>query len=332
MNNKHIRFIFLYLSFFFLIFASSTAWSGPNEKNYKNYPKHTIKMVIPYPPGGASDIIFRLYAKYASKVLGQPVVPINIKGATSTTGSRKVKNAKPDGYTILGSHNVIATAYLTGVVNYSYGAFETVALLTQTPNILTTNHNYNFQNAKQLLKYIKKHPKKIKWGVTPGGTDNFFAAEFLGTQDLTLKNSVVPASFQGTGPVIKALLSGEIDVGMTNVTSGKGYFKSGTLVPLGIAYGHRIKSASNIPTLKEQGIDMVNATSRGIFAPKGTPAKIIQRLQNAFKKAGNNPAVKKRIKALGSVQSFLPSKKATAYYNKVQDKLTKISQNMVLKR
>jgi len=102
--------------------AAPEAKSSESSKT-EGYPKQQIKMIIPYGPGGATDIIFRRIAAAAEKHLGQNIVPVNMQGASSTIGSREVKNATPDGYTILASHDVIATAYLAGVVDYSFEAF-----------------------------------------------------------------------------------------------------------------------------------------------------------------------------------------------------------------
>ena len=104
---------------------------------HADYPEQDIRLIIPYGPGGATDIIFRLVSQEAEQHLGASIVPVNMAGAGATLGSRNVKDATPDGYTLLGSHDTIALSKLAGTVDYSYDAFEPIALLTQTINIPT---------------------------------------------------------------------------------------------------------------------------------------------------------------------------------------------------
>ncbi len=108
----------------------------------QDFPEREIQLIIPYGPGGATDIIFRLIAAEAEQYLGATIVPVNVAGAGATRGSRQVLEAEPDGYTLLGSHDTIALSKLAGMVDYSYDAFEPVALLTQTINIPTSNSDH----------------------------------------------------------------------------------------------------------------------------------------------------------------------------------------------
>jgi tripartite-type tricarboxylate transporter receptor subunit TctC len=307
--------------------TNSTSNSAENKAASTDYPKKQIKMVIPYGPGGATDIIFRLIAKSAEEYLGQTIVPVNIQGASSTNGSREVKNADPDGYTILASHDVIATAYFAGVVDYSFEAFEPIALLTQTPNIPTVHADSGWKNINDFISHVKANPGEVKWSLTPGSTDHFFIAQLMDTAGLDVDDLKL-VGYEGTGEQINGLLAKQIHGAMTNVTSGKAYFEDNTFIPLGVAHDERLPENPDLPTLIEQGIDMTNATSRGLFAPKGTPKEVIVKIEEAFRKATESPEVQAKIAELGSIIRFKSHDEYKAFLDDLQIRLEKLSKNM----
>jgi tripartite-type tricarboxylate transporter receptor subunit TctC len=323
--------LFITMMFVAVGCGSSETSNAGNENNTDaaadDYPNKQIKMVIPYGPGGATDIIFRLIAKNAEEYLGQPIVPVNITGASSTNGSREVKNADPDGYTLLASHDVIATAYFAGVADYSFEAFEPVALLTQTPNIPTVHADSGWKNIKDFIDYVKAHPGEVKWSMTPGSTDHFFISQLMDAAGLSAEDLKL-IGYEGTGEQINGLLAKQIQGSMTNVTSGKSYFEDGTFVPLGVAHDERLAEMGDLPTLIEQGIDMTNATSRGLFAPKGTPEEVIVKIEEAFRKATESPEVQEKIAELGSIIKFKSHDEYKQFLDDLQARLEKLSKNM----
>jgi tripartite-type tricarboxylate transporter receptor subunit TctC len=255
-----------------------------------------------------------------------------MKGASSTVGSRYVKDADTDGYTILASHDVIATAYLSGVVDYSFEAFEPIALLTQTINIPTVNKELGVKTIQEFAEYVKANPGKVKWSMTPGSTDHFFAVQLQ--HELGLTPEQMPLiGYEGTGPQVTALVANEIQGAMTNIPSGKAYFEEGTFVPLAIAHDERLAILPDTPTMQEQGVDMVNATSRGLFAPKGTPEEIIIKIEEAFKKALEDPEMKRKIEEeQGSIARFIPNKEYKSFLDDLQARLNELAKSMDLKK
>lgn len=323
---KKICFLLLVSLLMILAACNSSESSSGSGTASGDFPKKQIKMIIPYGPGGATDIIFRLIASHAEEYLGQTIVPVNMEGASSTIGSREVKNADPDGYTILASHDVIHTAKIAGIVDYSFEAFEPIALLTQTPNIPTVHADSGWKDVNDLIDYIKGNPGKVKWSHTPGSTDHFFAIQLLEAAGLD-NDAIRLINYEGTGEQINALLAKQIDVSMTNYTSGKSYYGNG-FVPLGVAYEKRLKELPDLPTLAEQGIDMENATSRGIFAPKGTPEEVIVKIEEAFKKATESSEVQEKIAELGSLIKFMPHNEYKPWLDDLQVKLDGLAENM----
>lgn len=293
-----------------------------------NYPAKDIRLVIPFGPGGATDVIFRLVSQEAEKNLGQSIVPVNMQGAGATRGSREVKNADSDGYTLLGSHDTIALSKLAGMVDYSYDAFEPVALLTQTVNIPTTYADHDVKSAKGIARYVDEHPGDVRVGIIPSSTDHFFWIQFFESAGIPLED-VRLVSYPDTGSQVSALLAHEIDFSMLNMPSGGSFFEEGSFRPLGVAYEERLDALPDTPTLEEQGIDLVNATSRGLFAPKGTSDEKIQIIADAYEEALENEAVISRIESeFGSVVNYKSPDEYQRFLSDNEKALTKVAENI----
>lgn len=272
-----------------------------------NFPAKPVKLVIPYPPGGGTDVLFRLIASYAEKHLGQTIVPVNMGGATATLGSREVKDAAADGYTILGSHQVVATAQHTGIVDYGFAAFQPVAQVTSTPHIPMVSKAFakanNIETLNDFIEHVRNHPDTVIWAYTVGSEDHYTIAALLdkaGVDPRTMKY----VNYAGTGPQYAAIVAGQVN-GMTgDYASGKGYIEEGNVIPLAVVDEERNPFLPDVPTAKEQGIDFAVTVDRGLLAPKGTPTEVIEVLQEAFDKALSDPELQQKIEELGSFARF----------------------------
>jgi tripartite-type tricarboxylate transporter receptor subunit TctC len=314
-----------------LVFAMTgyvtEAPGAPNPA--EDYPNKPIRLVIPYAPGGATDIIYRIVAEYAQQELGQPIAVVNMGGASATIGSRNVKDAPPDGYTILGSHDVIATAYYSDVVDYAFDAFEAVCLLTSTPNIATTHSQEPWTTMAELLKDASSRPGQIVWSVTLGSTDHFFLMGLLNAAKAP-QDVLRIAGYDGTGPQITALLGRHTNGCMTNVTSGISYVKSGDLRFIGVAHPTRMAHIPDVPTLREMGIPFDHGTNRGIFLPLGTPAEIVDKLAGVFEKVMQHPDVVQKISDLGTLVNYIGPDKYKSFLDETMvlyGELSKLADN-----
>lgn len=293
-----------------------------------DYPEKDIRLIIPFGPGGATDIIFRLISQEAEQYLGESVVPVNMAGAGATLGSRNVKDATPDGYTLLGSHDSIALSNLAGMVDYSYDAFEPVALLTQTINIPTTYAGHEIQSADEIADYINEHPGQVRVSMIPSSTDHFFWAQFFQQEGIDMAD-VRLVGYPDTGEQVSALLAQEVDFAMFNLPSGGSFYEDGSLRALGIAHSERLDSMPDVPTLHELGIDMEHSTSRGIFAPKGTPQEIVDRVADAYGQALENEELQGRIEnEFGSIVRFLSGEEYQAFLTDNQQALSEAAENI----
>lgn len=308
-----------------IVIASSTVALNASASDY---PQQDIRMVIPYGPGGATDAIFRLVSKEAEKHLGVSVIPVNMAGAGATTGSRHVKEAQPDGYTLLGSHDTIALSRLAGTVDYSYDAFEPVALLTQTIVIPMTYADHPVGDMSEMASYISEHPGEVTFGMTPSSVDHFywvrlFDALGVNTEDVRF------VGYQDTNEQIAALMAQEIDFVNADMPSSRAFFESGDFRPLGVSHDERLKGLEEVPTLREQQVDLVSATNRGIFAPKGTPSHIIEVLADAYSKALEDESIRSRIEnEFGSVVHFLPTDEYQLFLEENEAALTRAAENI----
>ena len=296
---------------------------GPaSEAHAQSFPEQEIQLIIPFGPGGATDIIFRLIAAEAEQHLGTTIVPVNMAGAGATRGSRHVLEAEPDGYTILGSHDTIALSSLAGMVDYSYDDFEQVALLTQTINIPSANAEHPVNSADEIAAYVAENPGDVRFSIIPSSTDHFFWAQFFDAAGIDIAD-VRLVGYPDTGEQVSALLAQEVDFGMFNLPSAGSHFESGALKPLGVANDERLAALSDTPTLRELGLEFDHATSRGIFAPKGTPQDRIDAIAAAFEKALESEELRSRIEnEFGTNVRFLAGDDYEAFLDQNETALT----------
>lgn len=270
------------------------------------FPASDITLVVPFGTGGATHVLFRDIAEYAQDYLDTTIVTVNMAGSGATRGSQFVKNAPPDGHTLLGSHQTIDLSYFAGLAAYSHHAFSPIALLTRTVNIPATYAGHDAKRASDIATLIKEQPGELRFGMIPSSTDHFFWVHFFRQANIPL-DTIELVHYPDTGSQVEALLAQEIDFSMLNLPSAGRLFAAGALTPLGVAGEQRLTGLPTVPTLKEQGIDLVNTTNRGLFAPPGTPVTVLSTLAEAFGQAVQNPELASRIeKAHGSLVDYRP--------------------------
>jgi len=257
----------------------------------------TAKLIVPWKPGGGTAVIFNIFEKTINEAGAKPRIQVvTVPGQGGNKGAKEAAKADPDGCTLFAIHQSAITSYLNGRIDFQYDGLETVALLTSTPDIVGASKDVPWKNLEDLKKAAIAKPETIPTGATFGSTSQFM---WLILEDLTgMKFKYVP--FDGTRERMTALLSGAIKLGTINVASGRKYMETGELKAFGIAAEKRSKHLPNLPTMKEQGVDMVFALKRGVMAPKGTPKEMIDHWAEVFKKAAENPELLKQMEAKGT--------------------------------
>jgi tripartite-type tricarboxylate transporter receptor subunit TctC len=262
---------------------------------HAEYPDRPIKMIVPWAAGGDTDNIFRPLAPLFQKHLGETVVIANVGGASGTKGAKEAKDSPPDGYTLYAVHDYIHLTYWTGVADVNYSDFEPICMLASTASVLTASPKTPWKNMKDLIADAKKRPGQITVGATLGSTSHFFPAMVEKAAGIKFKY----VSYEGLAPRMNAILGGHIDLTDSNLTQ-KGKVDAGQLKFLGIATAKRSPEMKNVPTLKEQGVNVTYAVNRGLMAPKGTPAPILAKLESSCQAAAKEPAFAEAMRLQGT--------------------------------
>ncbi len=274
---------------------------------------NTAKLIVPWGAGGGTDIVFRIFANAINESGAKPQVQvINMGGQGGNKGAKEARKAKPNGCTLFAIHQSAITSYLNGRVDFTWDAFEPVALVTNSPEIIGASANVPWKSFGEFKKATLAAPDTVLTGATFGSTSQFVWLILGKETGMTFK--YVP--FDGTRDRMTALLSGAIQLGSLNVTSGKKYLQNGDLKAFAIANDKRSKHLPDLPTLKELGIDMVYGVTRGIVVPKGTSRAVIDHWAAAIKEASESPEVAKQMDAKGTDVNYLGPDEYRAWFEK----------------
>jgi tripartite-type tricarboxylate transporter receptor subunit TctC len=286
------------------------------------YPDKPIKLIVPWGAGGDTDAIMRVIARFAGDELGQTMVVVNVPGVGGTLGARQGKDAKPDGYTLTATHESVISSKIVGVVEFAYEGFTPLANLTLTPGMVAARADAPWNDMKELVADAKNRPGQVSFGATLGSTSHFFPLEIAQKADIQF--NVV--GYEGTAKRQAALLGGFIDLGESNPAAGKKYFEAGKLKALGIATEERHELLPDVPTLREQGYDVLLGVNRGICAPLGTPAPVVKKLSDAFAKVAVNPEFIKKMNDLGTDVKYRDAETYKAYNKAETKRLTRLAE------
>ncbi len=262
-----------------------------------NFSCGTAKLIVPWKAGGGTHVIFSIFEKTIQKMDVSPKIKVvTIPGQGGNKGAKEAAKSKTDGCTLFAIHQSAITSYLNGRIKFQYDNFETVSLLTSTPDIVGASGGVPWKTFDEFKKATLAAPDTVKVGATFGSSSQFY---WLILEDLTgMKFKFVP--YDGTRERMTALLSGAIQMGGINVASGRKYIESGDLKGFAIAAAERSKHLPDMPTLKELGVDMIYALDRGIVVPKGTSSEIIAHWSEIFKKAAADPELLAQMDAKGT--------------------------------
>ena len=264
------------------------------------FPSRVIKLVIPQPPGGHSDVVGRTLGPKLAEILQQPVVIDNRAGAGGTIGAELVARAAPDGYTLLlgGSNNLsIAVALLPEVRYDPLRDFVAIGGVVNIPYALAVRPGVPVNTLSELLAYARANPGRLNYGSSGIGSTSSLAVEWI--KSATGVN-IVHVPYRVTAQAIHALLASEIDVVVSDLSLLVPHAKAGTLRLLAVAGARRAAVAPEIPTVAEQGIAGFSIDAwYGIVAPAGTPANVIAKLSGALREALQSPEVQQRFEESG---------------------------------
>lgn len=280
--------------------AAAAMLTAAGAANAQNYPERTITMIVPFAAGGTTDIVARLMGNHMSKTLGQQIVVENIAGAGGTTGVTRVAKAPADGYTILMGNLGTQAASVGLYPNLAYDPrkdFEFIMSTGGTPMLVVVNAKSDIKDFRQFMEYVKKNGSKVNYGTGGVGATSHLTCLFLDSL-LGVKPQHVP--YRGSGPALVALMGGELDYVCDQTVGVASQIKAGQVRGLVVAVPERVPSMKDIPTSKEAGLPEFQVSGwNAMFAPKGTPKAIVDKLNAAARTAMNDPAIRERMLELG---------------------------------
>jgi len=264
------------------------------------WPSKPVTMIVPFPPGGSTDMIARTLQPKIQEKLGGTFIVDNRAGAGGTVGTAAVKRAAPDGYTILVSSLgplVIGPHLMKGIGYDATKDLDYVTVAVQAPNILTVPANSPHKTVQDVINFLKANPDKMTWASAGNGSSDHLTAALFWQQTGT-KGVHVP--YKGGAPAMQDLIGGQVDATFMNINTGLPNIQAGKLRALAITSAKRSPLLPNVPTLEEAGVKGVTVYSWQAFAlPHGTPADIKQKLHSAIVAGLNDPAVKSKLLELG---------------------------------
>ena len=264
------------------------------------YPSKPVRVIVPFAAGSTTDIIARAISDKMAQSLGQPVVVENRGGASGTIGQAVVAQAAPDGYTIM----IHSSSHTVSPHTFAKLPFDTLADLvpvtpiSSTPNVLVISPAKNIKTLQELLAYARANPGKVNFASAGQGSATHLNAEKF---KLAAKIEATNIPFKGSAEAVTEVMSGRVDYYFSPIAPVIGQIRTGQLVPLAVGSPRRAAALPNVPTTAEAGVPGSEFNFWiGMFAPKGTPAPIVNRLQEEVVKALNTPEVKERFLALGA--------------------------------
>jgi tripartite-type tricarboxylate transporter receptor subunit TctC len=291
----------------------------------QEWPNKTIRWIVPFPPGGAMDVMARALAENSSKTLGQAIVIENKPGAGGNIGTELVARSPADGYTMLITSIGMATnKYLYQKLSYDpVKDFSGVSLIAVVPNVLVTNSTQpNVKNVTDVIANAKANPGKLTYASAGNGTSIHLAGEVF-TSMAKIDMQHIP--YKGSGPAVTDLLGGQVNYMFDSITSAKPHIESGKLRPLGLTTSKRSKALPNVPTIAESGLSGYEVTPWfAVFVPSGTPKPIINKLNNALVTALKNPEIKTKFDNIGAEIIGSTPDEVTSYLNKEIERWGKV--------
>jgi tripartite-type tricarboxylate transporter receptor subunit TctC len=285
---------------FTLILLSSLIFALPAHAQ-GTYPDHPMRIIVPFPPGGPTDVLARLVGDQLSQTLGQPFVIENKPGAGGNIGMELGAKAAPDGYTLILAPvgNLTVSPYIYSKLPYDpQRDFEPVTVLAAVPNILVVNAAVPAKSLRELIALAKAKPGTLNFASPGNGSGAHLAGELLKRM---AGIDLVHVPFNGVAPAMNAVLAGDVQIFFAQTSAALPQLKSGRVVALGVASLKRIDAAPDLPTLAESGLPGFDVTSwYSLVAPAGTPADRISRIQAEVAKAFARREVREKIAGLGA--------------------------------
>ncbi|KNY08529.1 ABC transporter substrate-binding protein [Achromobacter piechaudii] len=286
-----------------------------------NYPDRPVRLIVPFPPGGTSDVVGRIFAEALGKQLGQPVVVENRGGAGGTVGTRAVASAAPDGYTLLlgtSSTNGTNSAVYQNLPYDAVKDFTPVTQIIRVPGVIVVNKDFPAKDYKQFYALVKAAPGKYSYASSGNGGATHMAMEYYKSLS-GLDMMHVP--YRGTGPALNDVIAGQVPILWDTAASSMAHIQSGNLRAIVVAAKARLPQLPDVPTFAEVGLPDYDAEMwNGLLAPAGLPKDVLAKLNDASRKALADPDVQAKYAGVGA---YVVADKPDAFREMIQADVSK---------
>lgn len=283
-----------------LICAAALMGAFAASAHAQTYPAKTVRMIVPFAPGGNTDIIARVFAPKMAEALGQQVIIDNRGGAGSTIGTEIAAKSPPDGYTLLmvSAAHTINPAMVKKLPYDSIRDFTPISVIADVPTAFVVHPSLPARNVKEFLAIAKSRPGEIFYSTAGRGTVGHLSAELLNS---VAKIKLTAVHYKGSGPSMVDLVAGHVQMQFPSMPAAVQYTRPGRLRMIAQTGEKRSGAAPDVPTMQEQGLkNFVVSSGFALFAPAGTPRPIVDRVHGALLKALNDPAVKNNLAQQGA--------------------------------
>lgn len=283
------------------LLATGSWLAMPLSMAANNFPEHSLQMVVPYPPGGPTDIVARIASAEMSKVLEQAIIVDNRSGASGMIGAEYVTNAKPDGYTYLAnaSLQVINPSVYPNMKYDSMNDFKPITQLVSVPLVLVVPKNSPFNSVQDIIDHARKNPGKLNFGSAGNASSQQLSGELL---KILAEIDMQHIPYRGSSPALTDLIGNQLDLMFDSMPSAMPFIKSGQLKALAVTITKPVDALPGIPTVAESANlpEFDVSTWYGLWAPKDTPDEIVHQLWQAASKALKEPKIIAQYEQIGA--------------------------------
>ena len=285
---------------FVTVFAAVAGVAGSGNAAAADYPSRPVRWVVPYPPGGTTDVLARIMAQWLSEKMGQQFIIENRPGAGNNIGTEAVVNAPPDGYTLLlvnPAHGINASLYKKLNFNFIRDITPVVGMV-RTPNVMTVTSSLPVKTVAEFIAYCKVNPNKVNMASSGSGTSTHLSGELF--KSMTGCN-MLHVPYRGAGPALTDLIGGQVQVFFDNLPSSAPHIKGGSIRARGMTSAAREPSMPEVPTVADTVAGYEATAWFGIGMPKGAPREAVDKINAEVNRALADPKMRARLAELGGV-------------------------------